>query len=166
MNPREVLRILNGLRVLPYFPSDEYVMNALVRLCGSMCENLEQVRWLVDRMTSGIYAQWPGPAEMRACLCCRYKPKDGVSAYSSVYPDGLPPDPTAPPRMGIIGATLKALPPGHVVSADPQAEAAVMAAVELLKRRQVPFDAPVTDAEIAAAPEWLRRLEGYDNPSR
>ena len=66
MNPREVLRILNGLRVLPYFPSDEYVMNALVRLCGSMCENLEQVRWLVDRMTSGIYAQWPGPAEMRA----------------------------------------------------------------------------------------------------
>ena len=118
MNPREVLRILNGLRILPYFPNDEYSMNALVRLAGSMCSSVEQVQWLVNRMTSGIYVQWPGPHEMRACFCCRYKPKDGVGAFSTVYPDGLPPDPTAPPRPGIDAPPALALPAGHVASRD------------------------------------------------
>ena len=89
MNPAEIVEILQELRVLPYFPNDEYVLNSLVKLCGSMCRSLAEVQWLVNRMTSGIYTQWPGPAEMRACFCCRYRPKDGVSAYSSVYPDGL-----------------------------------------------------------------------------
>ena len=118
MNPEEVLSALQELRLLPYFPAEnEHIWSSLVRLCGQMCDNLEQVRWLVARMTSGIYAQWPGPHEMRACFCCRYKPKDGISAYSTCYPDGLPPDPTAPPRALEAPARL-ALPPGHVASRD------------------------------------------------
>ena len=74
------------LRVLRFFPNDEAVLNAIVRLCGSMCASEEQVRWLVDRMTSGIYSEWPGIAEVRACFCCRYKPKDGISVCSTVFP--------------------------------------------------------------------------------
>lgn len=118
MNPKDVLRILQGLAILPYFVNNEHTMNALVRLCGSMCRSLAEVQWLVNRMTSGIYSQWPGPAEMRACFCCRYRPKDGVSAYSTVYPDGLPPDPTAPPRRELEGREMLMLPPGHSVSVD------------------------------------------------
>jgi hypothetical protein len=117
--------MLGELRALRFFPNDELVMNAVVRLCGSMCASEEQVRWLVDRMTSGIYTEWPGIAEMRACFCCRYKPKDGVNAYSTVFPDGLPPDPTAPPRPGIAAPDLKRLPPGHEVTADPELEASI-----------------------------------------
>ena len=124
MNPETVLEILGELRVLRFFPNDEAVMNAIVRLCGSMCASEQQVRWLVDRMTSGIYAEWPGIAEMRACFCNRYKPADGINAYSSVYPDGLPPDPTAP-RQRIAAPTLKALPPGHAATADPELEASI-----------------------------------------
>jgi hypothetical protein len=142
MNPEKVLEMLGELRALRFFPNDEFVMNALVRLCGSMCASEQQVRWLVDRMTSGIYSEWPGIAEMRACFCCRYKPKDGVEAYSSVYPQGLPPDPTAPPRPEIAAPYLKALPPGHEATADPELEASFQRLVEKCK---MPPAHPIVD---------------------
>jgi hypothetical protein len=125
MNPRTILRIVGELRVLKFFPNDESSMNAIVRLCGSMCSSEAQVRWLVDRMTSGIYREWPGIGEMRGCFCNRYKPADGITAYSTVDPDGMLPDPTAPPRPGIAAPNLKALPPGHEVTADPELEASI-----------------------------------------
>ncbi len=151
--------MLNELRALPYFPNDEYVMNALVRLCGSMCDTEDQVRWLVNRMTSGIYSKWPGVREMRACYVCRFKPKDGISATSEVYPDGLPKDPTARPRLE--GPQVLALPEGHTVTADNRLEAAVHVGVKAIDAKSLAFNAPVSQAEIDAAPEWLRRLEGY-----
>jgi hypothetical protein len=125
MNPVKVLEMIGELRVLRYFPNDESVMNAIVRLCGSMCASETQVRWLVDRLTSGIYTEWPGIAEVRGCFCSRYKPADGINVYSTVYPDGLPPDPAAPPRPGITAPDPKALPPGHEVTADPELEASI-----------------------------------------
>lgn len=147
MNPKDILEILNELRVLPYFPNDEYVMASLLKLVGSMCENEDQVRWLVNRMTSGIYSQWPGPQEMRACFCCRYKPKDGINAYSSVYPDGLPVDPTAPPRPGIAGPDWKALPPGEPVSQDAEMDrkvALLAQAKSIDRKRPAPVHQPMS----------------------
>ena len=117
--------------MLRFFPNDEVVMNAVVRLCGSMCASEEQVRWLVTRMTSGIYSEWPGVAEMRACFCGRFRPADGINAYSTVFLDGLPPDPTAPPR--IAAPVLKALQPGHAVTADPELEASIQRLAEKVK---------------------------------
>jgi hypothetical protein len=131
MNPENVLAMLLELRVLRYFPNDESVMDAIVRLCGSMCASEEQVRWLVDRMTSGIYSEWPGIAEMRGCFCGRFRPADGINAYSEIYPDGLPPDPTAPPR--IAAPVLKALPSGHEVTTDPELEASIQKLAEKVK---------------------------------
>ncbi len=131
MNPENVLAMLLELRVLRFFPNDESVMDAIVRLCGSMCASEEQVRWLVTRMTSGIYAEWPGIAEMRACFCCRFRPADGINAYSTVFPDGLPPDPNAPPR--IAAPVLKTLPQGHEVTADPELEASIQKLAEKVK---------------------------------
>jgi hypothetical protein len=133
MNPIKILEILAELRMLPFFPNDECVMNGIVRLVGAMCASEEQVRWLVSRMTSGIYEQWPGPREMRACFCNRYKPKDGINAYSTIYPDGLPIDPTAPPRPEIAAPKLKALPAGHAVTADPELEASIQKLAEKCK---------------------------------
>ncbi len=112
MNLENVLRMVSELAMLKYFPANnEAVLLALVRLCGDMCHSEAEVRWLVDRMTSGIYSEWPGPAEMRACFCSRYPPKDGVNAYSSVYPDGLPPSKEA--RTMLAAAPQRALPAGH-----------------------------------------------------
>jgi hypothetical protein len=155
MNPTEVMEILAELRVLPYFPNDEFVLVALARLAGSMCSNIAQVRWLVGRMTSGIYACWPGPQEMRACFCGRFKPRDGINAYSTVYLDGLPPDPTAP-RKGIEAPVMKQLASGEPQSADPALNVILRVSSEMMA-----MGGPTTPEEIAAAPEWLRRIEGY-----
>jgi hypothetical protein len=106
-----------------------------------MCATEEQVRWLVDRMTSGIYAEWPGIAEMRACFCYRYKPRDGVEAYSSVYAE-MPRDPTAPPRPEIAAPYLKALPPGHEVTPDPELEASIQ---QLAEKCKMPPAHPIAD---------------------
>ena len=158
MNPERVFEMLGELRVLRFFPNDENVMIAIARLCGSMCTSEEQCRWLVDRMTSGIYSEWPGVAEMRACFCCRYKPKDGITAYSTVYPDGLPPDPTAPPRQGIAAADQKKLNAARdePVTVDPELEAAIQ---ELADKHKMPPAHPAIDAfarmlrEIQTPPE-------------
>jgi hypothetical protein len=151
MNPGNVLQIVSELRALRYFPGDEFTLNAIVRLCGSMCATEEQVRWLVDRMTSGIYTEWPGIAEVRACFCCRYRPKDGISVCSTVFPEGLPPDPTAPPRRKIAAPDFKRLPPGEPVTADPELEESIRQFAEKHKMPAHP--------EIDAFGRMLRDLE-------
>jgi hypothetical protein len=161
MNPEDVLKILEELRSLPYFPDDPAVMRAILRMAGSMCRNLGEVRWLVDRMTSGLYPDWPGPAEMRACFCSRFKPKDGITVCSTVFPDGLPPDPSVK-RARIEKEEQLALPEGHMASADKRMEAAFQILVQAQTTKTVGFDQPATKEEIATAPKWLRKLEGYD----
>ena len=81
-------------------------------MAGRMASSEEEIEWLVDRMTiSGLYSEWPGPGEMRACFCSKFRPKDGISATSSVYPDGLPSERAAEP-------ILPMLPPGRPVTAS------------------------------------------------
>lgn len=166
MNPKRILESLAGLAMLKFFPSNnEAVLLALARLVMDMCENEQQVEWLVDRMTSGLYQEWPGPLEMRAVYIEEYKPKDGIVVYSQVYPEGIPRGAKTPPgkqpRKQIAGTEMKALPPGHVASADTGLEAAVMI---LSKTNSVvnALGGPATPEEIAAAPRWLRRIDGYE----
>ena len=40
--------------------------------------------------TVALYNEWPGPQEVRAVFCSRFKPADSIEAYSSVYMDGIP----------------------------------------------------------------------------
>ena len=160
MNPKRIVELLGRLALLKYFPAgNDAVMEALLILVGDMCRTEAEVEWLVKRMTSGIYAEWPGPQEMRACLCSRYRPKDGINAYSTVYPDGLPPSKES--RLAIGSAPMKALPEGHTMSADAGAEAAVHV---LAKTNGLtnPMGGPATLEEIKSAPYWLRKLEGYE----
>lgn len=161
MNLKRVLEALAGLAMLKYFPaSNEAVLAALARLVVNMCRSEAEVEWLVDRMTSGLYSEWPGPLEMRAVYCSRYSPKDGINAYSQVYPDGIPLDPRSTSKC-ISGPEMKALPPGHVVSADEHMEVALQIAART-NSLTCPLGGPATPEEIAAAPRWLRRIEGYE----
>jgi len=161
MNVQRVLKTLAGLAMLKFFPANnEAVLEGLARLVVGMCENEQQVEWLVDRMTSGLYQEWPGPLEMRAVYCSRYKPKDGLNAYSQVYPDGIPMSKEGKLRQ-IAGAELKALPPGHVASSDEHMEVALRIAART-NSLTCPLGGPATPEEIAAAPRWLRRIDGYE----
>ncbi|TXH41277.1 MAG: hypothetical protein E6Q97_37910 [Desulfurellales bacterium] len=42
-------------------------------------EAVKQLQWLVETVVDN-YNEWPGPQEVRAVFCTRYKPADGVEA--------------------------------------------------------------------------------------
>lgn len=110
MNPIRVMEMLGELAVLKFFPAGSTdVLKALARMCGQMCQSEAQVRWLVDRMTGGLYTEWPGPAEMRACFCSRFRPNDGISVCSGVYPEGIPSERASEPWRSAIGTSERKL---------------------------------------------------------
>ena len=115
----QIAEMAGELKCLPYFPSEPAVLVAVARLIGLMCVDVKQARWIVNRMTSGLYSQWPGVAEMRACYCSRYRPKDGIEAYSTVFPDGLPPEPGGFAEAIRISEPKPKAVAGNVVSAAP-----------------------------------------------
>lgn len=128
----EMAEIVGELTVMRFFPADETGRLALVKLIGRMTdsdpeERKNQTRWLVKRMLE-LYNDWPGPIELRAVFCSRFKPKDGVNAYSKVFPAGLPQ--TRRDLPGLDAPALKALPPGAVASADETLDAAVKVIAE------------------------------------
>jgi len=161
MNPNNVADMLSAFRLMPFFPQDENAFLELVRFVGRMCHTEEQVRWLVDR-TLSLYDKWPGPMELRAVFCTIYKPKDGVLAYSNIYREGIPPV-AAPAHRQIAGPELIPIPEGHIASADPELDAMVKQLAEAVaKKGDTHFGGKASAAEIAAAPKWLRKLEGFD----
>ena len=92
-NPERISKILEGLYVLPYSPMKSQAQLQVLRLVCSMLDPAkaeQQAQWLVDAMTSGAYNAWPGPGELRAMFCSKFKPHDGVQSASEVYPDGIP----------------------------------------------------------------------------
>ena len=165
MNIDVVIEKLKELAMLKYFPANNpSVLVALSRLVGEMCRNESEVEWLVNRMTSGLYTEWPGPKEMRACFCSKFPPKDGINAYSEVYLDGIPSE----RERNLLGApNLRLLGEGSCEMAQNSGmaveSAAVTIAVEVIEEiRNRRFCEPATEEEISSAPEWLRRLEGYE----
>lgn len=164
MNPKRILEMLAEMAMLKYFPANnDAVLIGLARLCVEMCNSESEVRWLVDRMTSGLYAEWPGPQEMRAVLCSRYKPKDGINAYSTVYLDGIP---ASKEQLAISGAEQKLLPlpDGHVASRDERIDAGIHV-LSRANKLMNNLGGPATQEEIRTAPRWLRQLEGYASGS-
>ena len=108
---------------MAFFPSDPEVRAALVTVLMNLVETEEQLDWLVNRALR-LYAKWPGVAELRALYCSRFKPRDGIESYSTVYLDGIPPENTPPRRE-----------PTASITADPELRKNV---AELAHRRRMP----------------------------
>jgi hypothetical protein len=163
MNPIVITEILAELRVLPFFPNDEAVMAALVRMVGQMATTEDQVRWLVARMTNGLYSEWPGPKEMRACFCSRFRPKDGINVHSTVYIDGIPSERQNAPQLP-AGGPVALLPAADEVISDPQAQRAIQGLAASLPK--MPKAAPGNSQfarqlrEIETAPQDRPELPG------
>jgi hypothetical protein len=128
MNIEVVSRILGKLSVLRFFPADDTARAAILQMVCSMASNEDQVRWLVGRMTSGLYSEWPGPREMRACFCSKFKPADAINAYSEVYADGIP---SEKQEVEILPPLSLPEPRGCMVSAAQDVQAAIKRAAEL-----------------------------------
>ena len=152
LNPENVARMLSGLQLFPFFPQSGEAFDALVRMVGNMAETEDQVRWLVDRMLLNPYPKWPGPAEMRAVFCTRFKPKDGYSIAGSVVSPGE----IVPNQLNKAEPEYKKLERGEPVSEDLTLDASISALGELkdinrvTRPRRVPA-IPVTEGRITQA---------------
>ena len=161
MNPETIARILSGLQLFPFFPQSGDAFDALVRMVGKMAETEDQVRWLVDRMLLNPYPKWPGPAEVRAVFCTRFKPKDGFSIAGSVVSPGE----IVPNQLNKPEPEYKKLERGEPVSDDSTLNASISALGELkdinrvTRPRRVPgiqvTDGRITQADIDRAVEDL-----------
>ncbi len=127
-NQADLDKAIGKLRLLRMNPlSDPGVASALMEELAAMCPDKEALEWLASRAIK-VYRDWQGVLELRALLCSRYRPADGVEVYSSVFPDAIPLEQSAevPPL---------ALPPGHTASADLKIEGMV---ADLAKRKMLP----------------------------
>lgn len=123
LTPEAATRAVNRLALMAFFPADPDVRAALVDIVLEMVETQEQCDWLVSRALK-LYAKWPGVAELRALYCSKWKPRDGVETYSSIYLDGIPSEhPVAHAQ------------PGQASTADPQFEAELQ---RVAKLKQMP----------------------------
>ncbi len=96
INASTIDEALDLLGQLKFFPANPGTQAEIGRAIGGMCETDEQVLWLARRAIA-VFNEWPGPVELRALFCHRYKPRDGQETYSAAFPEGsYPPDPTAP----------------------------------------------------------------------
>lgn len=100
MNPESLFRIVAKMGGMKYFPADVDARLGIAEDMASMCADLEQAEWLSRRMRALFPAGWPGTGEMRAILCSKFRPKDGVECYSTVFIDGIPSE--DPARNGLL----------------------------------------------------------------
>lgn len=80
-----VARKLAALMALKYFPREPEAQVAIVSIVCRMASKLDQIDWLVESALA-VYDDWPGPRELRALFCSRWRPADGIQAYSQLYP--------------------------------------------------------------------------------
>lgn len=69
--------------MLKYWPSDPATRAEIGGLLARMVPHREALQWLVRVMVDRI-GEWPGPAELRALLCTRYRPADGIERDCSI----------------------------------------------------------------------------------
>lgn len=120
MNFEKITEIAMEMTLLPFFPSEPAARLAIVRMIGAMAQDEAQVRWLIGVMTSGAFAKWEGPAELRAVFCMKFRPKDGIEAVSSVYPDGMSREQLNPGKRLEIAAQPVRLLVGDVLAEAPE----------------------------------------------
>jgi len=102
---------------MKFFPGDVDARMGIVEAIGEMASDLDQVRWLAKWLPKR-YQEWPGMHEVRALFCTKFKPRDGVEVYSTVYLDGIPSERETEPLALKSGA--RQIEAGEPVSADPE----------------------------------------------
>ena len=81
----EIGKVVRGWTCLKFFPSEPSAIGPIAKIIASMVGTVEQLRWLDSVMLNQV-GEWPGPAEVRAIFCTRFRPEDGdeVKGYSAI----------------------------------------------------------------------------------
>lgn len=124
INVKRASESIGRLAILKFFPADNVARAEILKLICEMASTNEQIDWLVNRARS-LWNEWEGPRELRAILCSKFRPADGIEAYSQLaqFADGIPAEKQSAPQLE--GATLKQLEAGPI--ADPEMQALVVA---------------------------------------
>ncbi len=83
LDPKRVIEAVERLSCLSMFPSADGARTEIMRLIDRMVSTPEQLEWLVRTMVDQV-GEWKGPRELRAVLCTRFKPADGIGADSEL----------------------------------------------------------------------------------
>jgi hypothetical protein len=95
MTNEDATIVVEALSAMKFFPSAEGARIAISNQLLSMCSDVTQGVWLANRALT-LYGEWPGLPEIRAVLCSKFRPADGIEGSSTVYIDGIPSERPAP----------------------------------------------------------------------
>jgi len=142
ISQNEIKRTIGAWSILKFFPSGSEAGAAISELLLSLVDSDERLEWLRGAVLG--LNEWPGPGEIRGIYCTRFKPADGIEAYSAL--SGFSPADCEAANIA------KALPPRDTkllesgqreqpdVSADPEMNQAVHALART-KRMSAPLKA-------------------------
>jgi hypothetical protein len=137
MNIQIVSKELEKLAMLKFFPADQGARLGILEIVCAMAKTEEQVTWLVKRMTT-MYNEWPGPKELRAMFCSKFRPADGVECYSAVFEDGIPSELEAGSTAGLLASRSQRLIGGEVAM-FPESQAVIDELVRQMPKMPEPI---------------------------
>lgn len=151
---KEISNVIDGWTCLKFFPSAPGAMRPIGELLADLVGTREQLQWLDSAMLNQV-GEWPGPAEVRAIFCTRFKPADGIegkNGYSAIA--GFTPGDIESEKL-IEHSQWKKLDEGK-----PRTNALQPAsAVKLLGPAEPEAEPPVSDEERASIDELAAKLE-------
>ena len=83
IRPADAKVAIDKLSMCRFFPPDEGTRAAIETFLVRICPSKEALDWLCDQF-SNVIGEWKGPVELRAVLCTRFPPADGIEATSSI----------------------------------------------------------------------------------
>lgn len=78
-----IKQAVERMNILRYFPSDPGAQLEIMRLLERMVPSERALEWLVSTMIDRV-GEWQGPVELRGVLCAKFRPKDGIEAWSTI----------------------------------------------------------------------------------
>lgn len=73
----DLCRVIDALSILRFFPKEARERAQVIGILHRMCNNQRELYWLLDRALIA-WNDWPGPRDLRALFCTKFRPRDGV----------------------------------------------------------------------------------------
>ncbi len=77
--PAAIKAAIDAMTALRFFPAEPPARLEIAKLLSRMCPSDESALWTAQTMVDR-FGEWKGTAWLRALLCAKYAPADGVRA--------------------------------------------------------------------------------------
>lgn len=120
INVKRASESIGRLARLKFFPASDIDRTEILKLICEMASTNEQIDWLVNRVRA-LWTEWEGELELRAVLCSKYRPADGIEAYSRLkqFQSGIPAESESAPQLQ--RAEIKKLEAGPIGNSEMRA---------------------------------------------